>query len=403
MNRIQSCVLGAVLATLALTTPAASDAQKKYNPGASDTEIKIGNTIPYSGPASAWGTAGRTIMAFFKMLNDQGGVNGRRINFISLDDGYSPPKTVEATRRLVEQDRVLLLFYQLGTPTNSAIHKYVNSRGVPHLFLSAGATKWADPKNYPWTMPALLTYHTEGGIYAQHILKTMPDAKIALLYQNDDFGKDYVKGFKDVLGDKARLIIAEQTYEITDPTVDSQIVTLKASGANVLFTTASAKTAAQTIKKMHDIGWKPSHYLASVGASTSSTLVPAGLDKSVGIITAAYAKDPRDPQWANDPKMQEYVAFMHKYYSEGDALDPFNVAAYNFTNLVVQVLRQCADELTRANVMRQAANLKNVELPLLLPGIRVNTSPTDYRPIEAAQLRRFDGTRYVPIGEVIGN
>jgi ABC-type branched-subunit amino acid transport system substrate-binding protein len=403
MKHIDSWLVVVGLATLAFALPSTSDAQKKYDSGATDTEIKIGNTMPYSGPASAWGTQGKTAAAFFKMLNEQGGINGRKINFISLDDGYSPPKTVEATRRLVEQDRVFLLFFQVGTPTNSAIHKYVNGKGIPHLFVSSGSSKWVDPQNFPWTMPALLPYQTEGALYAQAIKASMPEAKIALLYQNDDLGKDYVKGFKSALGPKAGMIVSEQTYEVSDPLIDSQVVALQSSGANVLFSVANSKAAAQAIRKTHNIGWEPTHYLASVGASVSSTLVPAGVENSVGIISAAYNKDARDPQWANDPAMKTYIAFMRKYYPEGDALDGFNVNAYNVSYLMMHVLRQCADDLTHDNVLRQAVNLKNVELPLLLPGIRINTSPTDYRPIEGMILRRFDGTRYVPIGELIGN
>ena len=392
-----AALLGAMLGSL----PAY--AQKKYGPGASDTEIKIGNTMPYSGPASAYGTVGRAMAAYFRTVNEQGGINGRRINFITLDDGYSPPRTVEQTRKLVEEEQVLLLAGDLGTPTNTAIHKYVNAKKVPHIFLNTGATKWGDPKSFPWTMGFNLNYQSEAGIYARYLLDTRPNAKVAILYQNDDYGKDYVKGFKDALGDKAgSMIIAEASYEVTDPTIDSQIVTLKASGADTFFDVTTPKFAAQAIRKAHDIGWKPLHLLNYVSSSVGAVLTPAGLDKSVGLITAGYLKDPVDPQWKDDPGMKEYLAWLKKYYPEGDPKDGLNISGYMVAQAVVMVLKQCGDDLTRENVMRQAASIKDVQGSLMLPGIKWNTSPTDYFLIEAGQLARFDGKEWVLFGKVIG-
>jgi ABC-type branched-subunit amino acid transport system substrate-binding protein len=379
-------------------------AQKKYAPGASDTEIKIGNTMPYSGPASAWGTFGRSASAYFDKVNAEGGVNGRKLVFISLDDGYSPPRTVEMTRRLVEQDRVLLLFWQLGTATNTAIHKYVNANKIPHLFVATNAEKWADPAHYPWTIGFGVSYQSEGQIYAKHILLTKPGTKIGVLYQNDDFGKDYLKGLKDGLGAQAaKMIVKELTYEVADPTVDSQIIALKESGADIFVNVTNAKAAAQAIRKAYDIGWKPAHYLIAPASSISSTLIPAGVEKAVGILSAVSGKDPRDPQWANDPGMKGYFEFMKKYYPKGDPLDGFNVGGYSASQTLVQVLRQCGDNLTRENVMRQAASLKKLQLPLMLPGITVNTSPTDFHPLKEMQMRRFDGKQWALFGEVLGH
>jgi ABC-type branched-subunit amino acid transport system substrate-binding protein len=339
-------LLGAA-AALALAVAPPVLAQKKYGPGASDTEIKVGNTIPYSGPASAYGTIGRAMTAYFKMINEQGGINGRKINFISLDDGYSPPRTVEQTRKLVEEEQVLLLAGDLGTPTNTAIHKYVNAKKVPHIFLNTGATKWGDPRGFPWTMGFNLNYQAEAQIYARYVLENKPGAKIAILYQNDDYGKDYVKGFRDGLGDKAAsMIVAEQSYEVTDPTIDSQIVSLKGSGADVFFNVTTPKFAAQAIRKASDIGWKPLQLLNYVSSSVGSVLTPAGLDKSVGLITAGYLKDPVDPQWKDDPGMKEYLAWLKKYYPEGDPKDGFNVTGYLVAQGVVLVLKQCGDDLT---------------------------------------------------------
>lgn len=375
----------------------------KYDPGASDTEIKIGNTNPYSGPASAYGTIGRAIEAYFKKINDEGGINGRKIVFISYDDGYSPPKTVEQVRRLVEQDEVLFLFQTLGTPTNTAIWKYVNQKKIPHIFVATGATKWGDPEGHPWTMGWQPNYQTEGKIYAAYILKHLPNAKIGILYQNDDYGKDYVKGLKDGLGDKAKtMIVSEQTYEVTDPTVESQIVNLKSSGADVFFNVTTPKFAAQAIKKVADIGWKPTHFLNNVSVSVEAVLKPAGLEASKGIISAFYLKDPDDPQWKDDPGRLEWLEWMQKYYPEGNVHDSFNVYAYSVAQTLVHVLKQAGDDLTRENIMRQAANIKDLELPMLLPGIKINTSPTDFYPIEQLQLAKFDGERWVLFGEVIG-
>jgi branched-chain amino acid transport system substrate-binding protein len=370
--------------------------------GVTATEIKIGNTNPYSGPASAYGTIGRAIGAYFKKVNDEGGINGRKIKYITYDDAYAPPKTVEMVRKLVEQDHVALVFQTLGTPTNSAIHKYMNQEKVPHLFLATGATKWNDPKNFPWTMGFQPNYQTEGRVYASHMLKNHPDAKVGILYQNDDYGKDYLKGFEDALTDarKKDLIVLKQSYEVTDPTIDSQIVNLKHSGANVFFNITIPKFAVQAIKKAHDIGWKPVHYLNNVSASYGTVLKPAGLEAPKGLITALYGKVVTDPQWKNDKGFQEWVAFMKKYYSEGSLEDDSNAYAHGAAILMTQVLKQCGNDLSRENIIRQAANLKDVELPMLLPGIKVNTSPTDFAPIEQAQLARFDGERWVTFGEI---
>jgi branched-chain amino acid transport system substrate-binding protein len=397
---------GPKLAALALASAlagiggaAAGNAQTVV--GVTATEIKVGNTNPYSGPASAYGTIGKVIGAYFKKVNDEGGINGRKVNYITLDDGYSPPKTVEMVRRLVEQDQVALVFQTLGTPTNSAIHKYVNQQKVPHLFVATGATKWNDPKNFPWTMGFQPNYQTEGRVYASYILKNVPDAKIGILFQNDDYGKDYVKGFEDGLGEAAKkLIVSKQSHEVTDPTIDSQVINLKNSGANVFFNVTIPKFAVQAIKKAHDIGWKPTHFLNNVSSSLSTVLKPAGLEASKGLITALYMKEVTDPQWRNDKAMQEWVAFMKKYYPEGALDDQSNGYGYNVAILMTHALKQCGNDLSRENIMRQAANLKDVELPLLLPGIKVNTSPTDFAPIEQEQLARFDGERWVTFGDL---
>src|SRR5215510_10023325 len=391
--------LFALLLAAALATTAAPLAAQ--TPGVTATEIKIGHTNPYSGPASAYGTIGKVIGAYFKKVNDEGGISGRKINYITYDDSYSPPKAVEMVRRLVEQDQVLLLFQTLGTPTNSAIHKYVNQQKVPHIFIATGATKWGDPQNFPWTMGWQPTYQAEAKIYAQYVLKNVKDAKIGILYQNDDYGKDYLKGFKDALGEAGKkLIVMEQTYEVTDPTIDSQIVNLKNSGANVFFNITIPKFAVQAIKKAHDIGWKPLHLLNNVSSSLGTVLKPAGLDASKGLITALYMKEITDPQWKNDKGFQDWVVFMKKYYPEGALDDQSNAYGYNAAIVMTQVLKQCGNDLSRENIMRQAANLKNVELPLLLPGIKVNTSPTDFAPIEQEQLAKFDGERWVLFGEM---
>ncbi len=367
--------------------------------GVTKTEIKIGHTNPYSGNASAYGTIGKVEAAYFKKVNDEGGINGRKIVFISYDDGYSPPKTVEMVRKLVEEDQVAFLFNTLGTPTNSAIHKYVNARKVPHLFVATGATKWGDPTHFPWTIGWQPTYQTEGKIYAHYVLKNIPDAKIGILYQNDDYGKDYLKGFKDGLGEAAKkLIVAEQSYEATDPTIDSQIVNLKNSGANVFFDITIPKYAAQAIRKATEIGWRPVHFLNNVANSVGATLKPAGLENSKGLISTFYLKDPTDPQWRDDPGMKEWVAFMKQYYPQGDLTDAANVYGYSLAQTLVYVLKQCGNDLSRENVMKQATSLKDVSLPLLLPGITINTSPTDYYPIEQEQLAKFDGERWALFG-----
>ena len=396
--------LAPVAALLAALASPAILAQKKYDPGASDTEIRIGNTNPYSGPASAYGTIGKTIAAYFKMVDDQGGINGRKINFISYDDAYSPPKTVEMVRKLVEQDNVLFVFQTLGTPSNTAIHKYMNMKKVPQLHVATGASKWNDPKNFPWTMGWQPNYQTEARIYAKNILQTKPDVKIGVLYQNDDYGKDYLKGLKDGLGDKAaKLIVAEVSYEVSDPTVDSQIVQLQASGANVFFNVGTPKFAAQAIRKAYDIGWKPVQYLNNVSSSIGAVLTPAGLEKSVGIITTAYLKDYSDVQWANDPAVKRWESFMKKYYPAGDLNDISNMYGYTVARTLEQVLKQCGDNLTRENVMKQAASMKGQYIDTLLPGITITTSDNDYAPIESVQMQRFNGKRWERFGEVMGN
>jgi branched-chain amino acid transport system substrate-binding protein len=358
--------------------------------------------MPYSGPASAYATIGKLQTAYFKMLNEQGGINGRKINLISLDDGYSPPKTVEQVRKLVEQEEVLALFQTLGTPSNSAIQKYVNAKKVPHLLLATGASKWADPKNYPWTLGFNLSYQSEGQIYAKYLLKNKPAAKIAVLYQNDDFGKDLLKGVKDGLGAAgAKMIVAEASYEVTDPTIDSQILTLQGSGADTFINITTPKFSAQAIRKAFDSGWKPLHFVNNVGASPGSVLTPAGLDKSTGLITVQYYKGGNDPQWKDDPAVLEWRAFMGRYYREGDPSDASNVYAYIAAQTMVQVLKQCGNDLTRENVMKQATAIKNLKLPLLLPGMVMNTSPTDYVLIKQGQLAKFNGTQWQGFGEVL--
>jgi branched-chain amino acid transport system substrate-binding protein len=393
-------IAGVLLAGLTALVPAAAVTAQTVV-GVTATEIKIGNTNPYSGNASAYGTIGKTIAAYFKKVNDEGGVNGRKINFISYDDGYSPPKTVEMIRKLVEQDQVALLFQTLGTPPNSAIHKYVNQQKVPHLFVATGATKWNDPKNFPWTMGYQPNYQTEGRVYAAYALSHVKDAKIGILYQNDDYGKDYLKGFEDGLGEAKKQIVLKQTYEVTDPTIDSQIVNLKNSGANVFFNITIPKYAVQAIKKAHEIGWKPLHFLNNVSSSLGTVLKPAGLDASKDLITALYMKEVTDPQWRNDKGFTDWVAFMKKYYPEGALDDQANGFGYNVAILMTQVLKQCGNDFSRENIMKQAANVKNFELPLLLPGIKVNTSPTDFAPIEQEQLAKFDGEKWALFGEVI--
>jgi len=392
---------GMALAGLAVAALSVSTmAQKKYDPGASDSEIKVGAIHPFSGPASAYGTIGKAIGAYFDKLNAEGGINGRKIKYIDVDDGYNPAKTVEQARKLVEEDEVLLVFNPLGTPSNTAIQKYLNQKKVPQLFVATGATKWGDPKHFPWTMGWQPTYQGEGHIYAQHILETKPNAKIGVLYQNDDYGKDYLKGFEDGLGDKAKtMIVSKVSYEVTDPTVDSQIVTLKGSGADTFFNITTPKFAAQAIKKAAEIGWKPTQYLNNVSSSVGSVLTPAGLDNSTGIMTTQYLKDPTDPQWANDKGYQDWLAFMKKYLPSGNVSDGFNVYGYTVAQGLAQVLKQCGDTLTHDNVMKQAASL-DMTLPMLLPGVNVKTSANDFYPIEREQLARFDGKTWALFGKV---
>lgn len=398
--------LGASLAALAGVALAASPAlaADMYGPGVTNTEIKLGQTMPYSGPASAYGTIGRSEMAYFDMINAEGGVNGRKIKLISLDDGYSPPRTVEQTRKLVEEDHVLLMFGSLGTPTNTAVHQYLNDNKVPQLFLATGATKWGDPKHFPWTMGFQPSYQQEGRIYAHYILKHMPNAKIGILYQDDDYGKDYLKGMVDGLGDKAKtMIIKEETYETSDPTVDSQIIALKASGANVFFNVTIPSFAAKAIKKAYDIGWHPTQFLNNVSNSVGGVIKPAGFKASTGIISSFYEMDPTDPQWHNTPDYKAWIAWMHKYYPHGDVTDGFNAFGYTVGATMVQVLKQCGNDLTRANVMKQAANLHHFRAPMLLPKITVNTSPTDFYPLDQLQLGKFNGTRWILFGPIMAD
>jgi ABC-type branched-subunit amino acid transport system substrate-binding protein len=395
------CALGVALmaATLAMATPA--EAQKNYGPGVSDTEIKIGNIMPYSGPASAYGTIGKAEAAYFKKINDEGGVNGRKINFISYDDGYSPPKAIEQARKLVESDEVLLIFQSLGTPSNSAIQKYMNSRQVPQLFVGSGATKFGDPKNFPWTMGWQPTYQSEGRVMARYILEKHPNSKIAVFWQNDDAGKDQVEGLRDGLGEKAKMIIADASYEVTDPTIDSQIVTLKNSGADTFVSFSAPKAAAQAIRKIAELGWKPNYFISSTATSVATVLKPAGLENSKGLISTAYIKDPTDPAWKDDPATKTWIAFMDKYFPDGDKLNSTNVYGYVTAQTMVQILKQCGNDLTRENVMKQAANIKDFTLDMLIPGIKMNTGPNDFYPIEQMQLMRFDGEAWHLFGEIL--
>jgi branched-chain amino acid transport system substrate-binding protein len=388
-------VLLLACSVLACSKPPAE--KPKYDPGVTDTEIKIGQTMPYSGPASAYGTIGRAEAAYFKKINEAGGINGRKINFISVDDAYSPPKAVEQVRKLVEEDQVLAIFQPLGTPSNTAIQKYLNTKKVPQLFVSTGATKWGDPKQFPWTIGFNPSYQLEAKTYAQHLLKTKPDAKAAVLYQNDDFGKDYLTGLKETLGAKASMIVKEVSYEVTDATIDSQMATLQASGATVFFNIATPKFAAQAIRKAFDSGWKPTQYLSNVSASVGAVLTPAGLDKSVGVITTAYLKDPTDKQWDNDPAMKEYLAFLAKYYPEAKPIDGSNLYGMVAAQTLEQVLKQCGNDLTRENVMKQAANLKDFAPGLLQPGVKINTGPDDFFLFDTLTLAKFNGTTYEPL------
>jgi branched-chain amino acid transport system substrate-binding protein len=398
--------LGALAAAVAILAASATLAaeQKKYDAGATDTEIKIGNIMPYSGPASSYSVIGKTEAAYFNKINAEGGINGRKINFISYDDGYSPPKTVEQARKLVESDNVLLIFNSLGTPPNSAIHKYMNQKKVPQLFVATGATKWNDPKHFPWTMGWQPSYQSETHIYAKYILKNMPNAKIGVLYQNDDYGKDYLKGLVDGLGAKAKtMIVAEESYETTEPTIDSHIVNLKASGADVFVDLSIPKFAAQAMKKMAEIGWKPTHFLNSVSSSVSATMKPAGFENGQGAISAEYLKDPTDPQWKNDPDIKAWNAFLDKYYPDANRSDAFVVYGYAVAQNMVWVLKQCGNDLTRANVMKQAASMHDLVVAGLLPGIKINTSATDFAPISQLQLIRFKGDTWERFGDIISS
>lgn len=391
--------LASMALSLACVSPSAL-AQKRYDAGASDKEILIGHVGPYSGPASAYGNIGKAIAAYLEKVNAEGGVNGRRIKLLSLDDGYNPARTVEQVRKLVEQEEVLLAFNILGTPQNSAVHKYLNEKKVPQLFAASAAAKFGDPKNYPWTIGWGLSYQAEASIYARHLLETKPNGKIAILYQNDDFGKDYLKGIEDGLGDKAKsLIVARASYEATDPTVDSQIVTLKASGADVFFNIASPKFAAQAIRKVAEIGWKPQHYLSIVSVSVGSVMTPAGLDNGVGVISSMFYKDPSDPQVQSGKEWEDYRAWTTKYLPGIDIKDSAYVYGYIATQALVQVLKQAGDNLTRANIMKEAANL-DMAIPMLLPGMRVKTGPDDFSPIEQAQLMRFNGKSWEMFGKI---
>jgi branched-chain amino acid transport system substrate-binding protein len=394
---LQTTAASAALAAARVRPAAAANA-----PGITDSEIKIGQTMPYSGPASAYGAIGKAELAYFKKVNDEGGVNGRKINLLSLDDGYSPPKTVEQIRRLVEQEQVAFIFQSLGTPSNSAIQKYLNDKKVPQLFVATGATKWGDPEHFPWTMGWQPSYQTEAHIYAKSILANQPGGKIGVLYQNDDFGKDYLNGLKDALGDKAKtMVVKEISYEVADPTVDSQIVTLQSSGADVFLNATTPKFAAQAIRKTFDIGWKPAHYLTNVSISVGSVLQPAGLEKADGIITADYRKDATDPRWKDDAGYKEWLAFMQKYMPDADLADNDHPYGMMAAMTLVQVLKQCGSDLSRENVMKQAASLRDLELPMLLPGIKLSTSATNFFPIRQMQLQRFDGKSWQLFGDVL--
>jgi len=394
--------LAAGLAALAVAvTPA--QAQKRYGPGVTDHEIKIGTTTPYSGPASAYSAGAVSIGAFFAMVNEQGGVNGRKLNFISLDDAYSPPKTVEQIRRLIESEEVLFLLNPVGTAPNMAVLKYINQKKVPHLFVGSGATIFNDPEHFPWTMSWTPHYASEGEIYARHVLAAKPDAKIGVIAQNDDLGRDYLLGFRRGLGERAlSMIVSTQTYNTSDPTIDSQIVSLKASGADVLLIAAVPRFAAQAIRKAYDIDWHPLKFVVSVGSSISGAIRPAGFEASKGVISAAYQKDPADPQWKDDPAMRAWNVWMDKYNPRIDKSDYYAPYGYNIGFAVVQILKQCGDDLTRESIMKQASHL-DMELPMLLPGIRLKTTPTDLRPIKQMRLVRFDGERYVLFSDVLAS
>jgi ABC-type branched-subunit amino acid transport system substrate-binding protein len=400
-NSLFHFVTGSAL-TLALSMPPSAYAQKKYDPGATDTEIKIGQTLPFSGPASAYASIGKTQAAYFNMINEKGGVNGRKINLIQNDDAYSPPKAVEQVRKLVEGDEVLFMFQMIGTPSNAAVQKYLNAKKVPQLFAATGASRFTDPKNFPWTLGFNPSYLVEGRIYGQFILKQYPDAKVGVLYQNDDLGRDYLNGIKSGLGDKAAsMIVAEASYEVSDPTIDSQILKLKSAGADVLFSASTPKFAAQAIKKNAELGWKPVHILDINATSVGAVMQPAGLEASKGVISVNYGKDPLDPVWKDDAGMKKYFDFMAKYYPEGDRNSSFNTYGYSTAQLMVHVLKQCGDDLTRENVLKQATNLKGVQLDLALPGIVGSTTPNDYRVNKQLQMMKFNGERWEMFGPIL--
>jgi branched-chain amino acid transport system substrate-binding protein len=399
-TRLWLATLSAV-AVFSVAVSGSAIAQKKYDTGATDAEIKIGNIMPYSGPASSYGLIGKTEEAYFRMINDQGGINGRKINFITYDDGYSPPKAVEQARKLVESDEVLVVFNPLGTPSNSAIQKYLNAKKVPQLFVATGATKWNDPKNFPWTMGWQPSYQSEAQIYAKFILKEKPDAKIGVLYQNDDFGKDYLKGLKDGLGGKASMVITEESYETTEPTIDSHIVKMKSTGADVFISITTPKFAAQAIKKLAELQWKPMQIVANVSASVGSVLQPAGFENAQGLLSAAYAKDGADPQWNDDAGMKKWSAFIDKYMPGANRSDGNLVYGYGVAQTLVETLKKCGDDLTRANVMKQAASLKDFTPDTVLPGVKINTSATDFAPLAQLQMMRFKGEKWELFGDII--
>ena len=399
--RIGNFQLGALALAIALSASSAQ-AQKKYDTGASDTEIKVGQTAPFSGPASAYATIAKTQAAYMKMVNDEGGINGRKINLIQYDDAYSPPKTVEQVRKLVEGDEVLLTFQLIGTAANAAVQKYLNSKKIPQLFAATGASKFTDPKNFPWTMGYNPNYFVEGKIYGQYILKEHPNAKIGILYQNDDLGKDYINGLKAGLGDKAaKMIVAEASYEVSDPTIDSQVLKIKDAGADLFYSASTPKQAAQAIRKIHELNWHPVHIVDINASPVSATLKPAGLDASKGVISVNYGKDPADPTWKDDAGLKKYLDFMEKYFPEGDKMNTVNTYGYSTAQLLVQVLKQCGDDLTRENVMKQAASLKDVVLDLGLPGMKINTGPNDYRVNKQLQMMRFNGERWELFGPIL--
>jgi ABC-type branched-subunit amino acid transport system substrate-binding protein len=400
MNSMHLCrpIVLAVACVLSASIAAAATTQTRYDPGASASEIKIGQTMPYSGPVTAAAAIGKAEAAYFNMVNDRGGVNGRKIKFFSLDDGYNPARTVEQTRKLVEQEQVLLIFGSLGTANNSVIQRYLNTKQVPHLLIAAIGLRWNDPKNFPWSMSLTASPLVEMEAFSRYLLRRRPNARIAVLYQNDDLGKDYLKATKETLGDKApTMIVAEASYEVTDPSVDSQIVALKASGADTFLAFTTPKFGAFSIRKTYDIGWRPMQFVAFPSTSVATVLTPAGLDKSVGLLAAQYTKDPMDPAWQNDAEMREYVSWMKRYNPDGDVADSLNITGYISAALMVEILRRCGDDLTRANVMHQATSLQDVKVPMLLPGISVTTSPSDYRPIKQTHLRRFDGQRWARV------